>query len=324
MVKKSDIGGKRLIGLSPQAWGRWVTGDKTIKVQEIINSELQWIERESDVLLKAHSPECGDFILLNELQLRHDAKMPRRMRAYAALVEEKYGLLVYPVVVNILQPGPTEIICSRYESEIMGCRAYQDYRVINLWEIEAETVFEQNLSSLLPFVPILKGGNSEVNLRQALLNLRKNQVLGDLEPLLSFFASFVFDIPLVQQMMRWDMTVLRESPWYNEILKEGLQKGLQEGRQEGRQEGLQEGEQRGRQEGQRKIILLLLNHKFDGIESPVVERINRLSLEQLEAMGESLLDFRQISDLEAWLKDAEKSNDLKPQVDIQNGNQLDV
>ncbi|MEE6161750.1 hypothetical protein U9R62_10440 [Cylindrospermopsis raciborskii DSH] len=143
-----------------------------------------WIERESDVLLKAHSPECGDFILLNELQLRHDAKMPRRMRAYAALVEEKYGLLVYPVVVNILQPGPTEIICSRYESEIMGCRAYQDYRVINLWEIEAETVFEQNLSSLLPFVPILKGGNSEVNLRQALLNLRKNQVLGDLEPLL--------------------------------------------------------------------------------------------------------------------------------------------
>ncbi|TPX27799.1 DUF4351 domain-containing protein [Cylindrospermopsis raciborskii Cr2010] len=72
------------------------------------------------------------------------------------------------------------------------------------------------------------------------------------------------------------------------------------------------------------MILLLLNHKFDGIESPVVERINRLSLEQLEAMGESLLDFRQISDLEAWLKDAEKSNDLKPQVDIQNGNQLDV
>nr|WP_236107129.1 Rpn family recombination-promoting nuclease/putative transposase [Cylindrospermopsis raciborskii] len=320
MVKKSDIGGKRLIGLSPQAWGRWVTGDKTIKVQEIINSELQWIERESDVLLKAHSPECGDFILLNELQLRHDAKMPRRMRAYAALVEEKYGLLVYPVVVNILQPGPTEIIRSRYESEIMGCRAYQDYRVINLWEIEAETVFEQNLSSLLPFVPILKGGNSEVNLRQALLNLRKNEVLGDLEPLLSFFASFVFNIPLVQQMMRWDMTVLRESPWYNEILKEGLQKGRQEGELRGEQRGRQEG----RQEGQRKIILLLLNHKFDGIESPVVERINRLSLEQLEAIGESLLDFRQISDLEAWLKDAEKSNDLKPQVDTQNGNQLDV
>ncbi|QNP29932.1 DUF4351 domain-containing protein [Cylindrospermopsis curvispora] len=110
--------------------------------------------------------------------------------------------------------------------------------------------------------------------------------------------------------------IMRLAPLY--------QQDIEKVRQEGLQEGELRGEQRGRQEGQRKIILLLLNHKFDGIELPVVERINRLSLEQLEAMGESLLDFKQISDLEAWLKDAEKSNDLKPQVDIQNGNQLDV
>ncbi|MFM7577057.1 MAG: transposase, partial [Microcystaceae cyanobacterium] len=150
-----------------------------------------------------------DFILLNELQLRHDARMPQRMRAYTGLVEEKYGLPVYPVLINILRPAPMVPIPSRYESEIMGVRAHQDYRVINLWEIEVEMVFEQHLSSLLPFVPILKGGNSEQNLRQALLSLRNDQVLADLEPLLSFFASFVLDIPLVQQMMRWDMTVLR-------------------------------------------------------------------------------------------------------------------
>ena len=161
MAKKSDIGGKRLIGLNPTAWGHWVMGDETIQVQEILNSELQWIERESDVLLKAYSPKHGDFILLNELQLRHDEKMPRRMRAYAGLVEEKYGLPVYPVVINILRPGTTVTIASCYESEIMGCRAYQDYRVINLWEIEASVVFEQDLSSLLPFVPILKGGDTE-------------------------------------------------------------------------------------------------------------------------------------------------------------------
>jgi predicted transposase/invertase (TIGR01784 family) len=125
---------------------------------------------------------------------------------------------------------------------------------------------------------------------------------------------------MIMQLLDLKQTDITQSRFYQEIRTECLE----EGRQEGRQEGLQEGEQRGRQEGQRKIILLLLNHKFDGIESPVLERINRLSLEQLEAMGESLLDFKQISDLEAWLKNAEKSDDLKPQVDIQNGNQLDV
>ena len=74
----------------------------------------------------------------------------------------------------------------------------------------------------------MQGGSSENKLRQAVRELRKDEQLTELEPLLSFFASFVLDIPLVQQIMRWDMTVLRESPWYQEILKEGLQQGEQQ------------------------------------------------------------------------------------------------
>jgi predicted transposase YdaD len=275
-------------------WGRWVTGDETIEVHEILNNELQWIERESDVLLKAHSPKYGDFILLNELQLRHDAQMPRRMRAYAGLVEEKYGLPVYPVLINILRPGPTVTIQNRYESEIMGVTAHQDYRVINLWEIEVTMVLEQNLSSLLPFVPILKGDNSEVNLRQALLGLRNNQKLSDLEPLLSFFASFVFDIPLVQQMMRWDMTVLRESPWYNEIVKEGLEEGLQK--------GLQEGLQMGRKEGEVALVIRLLKRRLGELSDNQVAQIRQLSVPQLEELGEALLDFTVVADLERFFE----------------------
>ncbi len=163
----------------------------------------------------------------------------------------------------------------------MGISAHQDYRVINLWEIEAAMVFEQNLSSLLPFVPILKGGNSEQNLRQALLSLRNDQVLADLEPLLSFFASFVFDIPLVQQMMRWDMTVLYESPWYNEILKEGLQKG--------------------RQEEAAALVLRQLTRRLGVLSEQQVERVKGLSVSQLEDLGEALLDFTEMTDLESHL-----------------------
>ena len=195
------------------------------------------------------------------------AMMPRRIRAYTALVGEKYGLPVYPVLINILQPGPTVRIPNRYESEIMGITAHQDYRVINLWEIEAAMVFEQNLLSLLPFVPILKGGSSEVNLRQALLGLRNDQKLSDLEPLLSFFASFVFDIPLVQRMMRWDMAVLQESPWYNEI--------LQKGRQEDRQEG------------EAALVIRLLTRRLGELSDSQGLQIRQLSVPQLESLGEA-------------------------------------
>ncbi|MEN9262234.1 MAG: hypothetical protein Q6L60_14855, partial [Thermostichus sp. HHBFW_bins_43] len=41
---------------------------------------------------------------------------------------------------------------------------------------------------------------------------------------------------VVAKIMRWDMAVLRESPWYEEIKQEGIQIGKQEGIQIGKQE----------------------------------------------------------------------------------------
>jgi predicted transposase YdaD len=91
MVKAADISTKRLISLAPGNWVKWVTQIPDIVTGEIINSEFQWISRESDVLVRATSPQYGEFIVLNELQLRYKPEMPKRMRAYAALAEEKYN-----------------------------------------------------------------------------------------------------------------------------------------------------------------------------------------------------------------------------------------
>ncbi|MDJ0676754.1 MAG: transposase, partial [Calothrix sp. MO_167.B42] len=97
MVKPADVSTKRLISLAPDNWVRWVTAIPNINVREILNSEFQWISRESDVLIRVHSPEDGEFLVLNEVQLRYNSKLPRRMRAYAALASEKYNLPTYPV-----------------------------------------------------------------------------------------------------------------------------------------------------------------------------------------------------------------------------------
>lgn len=183
-----------------------------VVAKEILGSEFQWISRETDVLVKAYSTTHGDFLVLNELQLRYTAHMPLRMRAYAALAQERYRLPTYPVLVNILPPPSTVTIVNSYEQEFLGLRAIQDYRVINLWEINAEIMFGQPLPSLLPFVPILQGGGEASVVQRALQVLRADPQLNQLESLLAFFASFVLDTPLVQQIMRWDMAVLRESP----------------------------------------------------------------------------------------------------------------
>ncbi len=305
MVKKADIGGKRLIGLAPTAWVQWVTQQPDVVAQEILGSEFQWLSRENDVLVKVTSPTQGDFLVLTELQLRYNTKLPLRIRAYAALAEEKYGLPVYPVLVNILPLGDSVTIADRFESHFLGLQARQDYRVINLWEVDAALVFDQSLTALLPFVPVLKNGGTARVVQRALTQLRQDEQLVELESLLGFFASFVLDTELVQQIMRWDMAVLQESPWYQEILQQGERKGREEGKQEGREEGREEGKQEGREEGReeerRSITLKFLTRRVGDLSPALAAQVQALSLRQLEALGEALLDFSDTNDLVTWL-----------------------
>jgi predicted transposase YdaD len=283
MTKKADLGSKRLISLAPDNWVRWVTQNPHIVVQEIVSGDFQWIERQSDVILKVVSPQVGEFLIVNEFQLRYKDNLPQRMRNYTALAEEKFKLPVYPVLVNILPFQAPRDIPTAYESEFMGIRAYQDYRVINWWEVDVNLVFEQNLTSLLPFVPVLQGGGEPQKVRQALRELREDETLQDLEPLLSFFASFVLELPIVREIMRWDMTVLRESPWYNSILEEGLQQGLQQ--------------------GEATLVLRQLDKRFNSVDEAIKAQIRQLNTTQLEALAEVLLDFSRLEDLDNWLSD---------------------
>lgn len=71
--------------------------------------------------------------------------------------------------------------------------------------------------------------------------------------------------------------------------------------QRNREQAKQEGRQEGRREGEQDLILRLLNRRIGEINAPLIERIQSLSIEQLENLGEALLDFSNIADLETWL-----------------------
>ncbi|MEI2689253.1 MAG: hypothetical protein V9H69_05850 [Anaerolineae bacterium] len=209
-AKPADIGSKRLISLAPDAWVQWLLDDPEAHTTDMLSADFQWIGREIDALLRVHSPTSGDFLVLNEVQLHYRSDMPRRMRAYAGLAAERYKLPIVPVLVNILEPAGRIDIPNRYFSEFLGLVAQQDYRVVNLWEVEAWAVLEKPLLPLVPLTPTMRGGTDEDVLQRAVTLLRSDQTLAELEPLLAFFASFVLDTNLVRSIMRWDMAVLRE------------------------------------------------------------------------------------------------------------------
>lgn len=55
------------------------------------------------------------------------------------------------------------------------------------------------------------------------------------------------------------------------------------------------------QSGEQRLVLRLLNRRIGEIDASLIERVQGLSIEQLENLGEALLDFSSVADLSAWL-----------------------
>jgi len=66
--------------------------------------------------------------------------------------------------------------------------------------------------------------------------------------------------------------------------------------------GEQRGEQRGKILGailgKQQLIIRLLNRRIGKIEPSLVEQVQTLTIEQLDLLGETLLDFSTVADLE--------------------------
>ncbi|BAY73719.1 hypothetical protein NIES25_01270 [Nostoc linckia NIES-25] len=63
----------------------------------------------------------------------------------------------------------------------------------------------------------------------------------------------------------------------------------------------EEGREEGREAEARSLIVRLLTKRVGELPQQVRECIESLSLEQLENLGEALLDFTSMADLQAWL-----------------------
>ena len=83
-----------------------------------------------------------------------------------------------------------------------------------------------------------------------------------------------------------------------EIVTSWTEQGIQQGIQQGVQQGIQQGVQ----QGEVALVMRQLARRFGQISPELEEQIHRLSTDQLEALGEALLDFSDVRDLQTWLE----------------------
>ena len=62
-----------------------------------------------------------------------------------------------------------------------------------------------------------------------------------------------------------------------------------------------EGFQAGRQERKEDLVIRQIRRRFGDVSKSLIEQIDRLTVEQLNELGEALFDFNNLADLKKWL-----------------------
>ena len=100
---------------------------------------------------------------------------------------------------------------------------------------------------------------------------------------MGFFASFVLDRGIVQQIMNWDMAIIQESPWYKQIEVES--------------------ELCGELRGELRSIRATLKVKFGDVGLQLMPQISEISdLERLSAIFLHILTSNTLEEVQNFLQ----------------------
>ena len=225
-------------------------------------------------------------IVFAEAQMQTDENFYRRYFAEIFLYLEQYevsrswqGLLILPSRgLNFGAELPYQ--------ELLEHRVTRLY----LQDLKEESDLSPNLALLQLLVT---DRNQSADLGRALLEKAETEI--EFERRLSLIETILANkFPdltkeMIMQILDLKQMDITQSLFYQEIIQEGRQKGLQEGRQEGRQEG------------EAGLVIRLLRRRLGQLADNHVEQIQKLSVPQLEDLGEALLDYTEMADLVGFL-----------------------
>ena len=257
----------------------WLLG-KPLELTEIKPSELSLEPIRADTLIFLESEE---LILHIEFQTEPKEDIPYRMLDYATRLYRRYpDKPIHQVVIYLRKSDSPKVRQNDYKQ---GKTSHQ-FEVIRLWEQPSEPLLKA--PGLFPFAILAQAEKQENLLRQIAQEIEQisdSREQSNLAASTAILAGLVLEKDIIQRLLRKD--IMKESVIYQEIWSEGLQEG--------------------RQEGEANLVLRLLNRRIGDISPELLPNIRSLDLEQLENLGEALLDFQSPQDLEQWLENCRAS-----------------
>lgn len=275
----------------PERFAAWLLDEPPLTV-EVLKTELSVEPIRADAVFLL----SGQRILHLEFQVQvvTEPALPLRMLDYWVRLYRRYRLPITQVVIFLKEPPDGTIIETCFQVEA----TYHEYRVVKLWQENPERFLQE--PALLPFATLAATEQPDQLLQQvaARVNtIEPERQRREIAASAQILAGLRFSKALVRQLLRGGF--MRESVIYQDILAEGLQQGLQQGLQ------------RGLQQGELNLILRLLPRRVGAVPVEIQVQIQRLSVAQLEALADALLDFTDLADLTEWLQ-THAANPINP------------
>jgi len=186
-----------------------------------------------------------DMLLHLEFQTHNDPAMAERLLRYNVLARSEHRLPVLSCVIYLLGSGEASTSPLSWmlptEQEVLRFH----YQSIELKALLPEEVVRTGLTGLLPLLPLTKNGaRREIveTMFSRLLAAKKIELvpIGYTLPSLAFSRENPVDQDWLFRRFHEMHDILRETPIYQEILKEGREEGLEQGLQRGQLEALRQ------------------------------------------------------------------------------------
>jgi predicted transposase YdaD len=234
-----------------------------------------------------------------EAQSSSETDFAQRMFFYFARLYQKYGHRIYPIVVFSFDKPLRE-------EPFTHCVEFADLKVLefNFAPIQLNRLHWRDYLSqpnpvaaaLMAKMLIAPGDRPRVKAEclRLLTTLRLDPARVQL---ISGFVDTYLQLNVQEEgMFQAEIGKLEKSEQVGvmQIVTSWMEQGIEQ--------GIERGIERGIEQGERSLILRLLTRRIGEVSPDLRSQIQSLSLKQLEALGEALLDFSQPDDLVNWLR----------------------
>ncbi len=260
-------------------------GSITFLDKEVFTDVTQGERHEADVVVQVtfrDQPLC--FLIHVEAQAQPEADFPRRMFRYFARLHEKYGLPVYPIAVfSNDEPQRAEPDTYRIAFPDLDVLSFR-FRVVQLNQLDWRGFADRTspiAAALMAKMRMEPADRARVKLA-CLRMLAKLQLDPARRELISGFVDSYLRLTIEQEeQFEAELAAIepREKGDVMEIVTSWMEKG------------------------KRVLVLRQLRSRLGALDEGAESRIEALTTERLEELGEALLDFRTPGELAVWLQE---------------------